>query len=135
MFPPRILIADENPTHRKLITLLSKKSGLDAAAVSRCEDALRSIEASRYSLVLIDFGVPRIADAIRCIREIRDAAQRQNRFIPIIAVTAHAMPEDRELCLQGGADDYLSKPFSSRDFYQMVEYWLRESQRLGRRVS
>lgn len=135
MFSPRILIADEDATHRKLVTLLSKKVSVEADTVSRCEDVLRAVEANRYSLVLIDLGVPRIAEAIQCIREIRAAAHRQHRYIPIIALTAHAMPEDRELCLKGGADDYLSKPFSCRDFNRVIDYWIRESQRLGRRVS
>lgn len=135
MVLPRILIADEDATHRKLVTLLAQKAGYGADSVSRCEDAIEAARSGRYSLVLVDLGVPRRTDGLRCIRDLRAIAQQQGRFVPVIALTAHAMPDDRQLCLSGGADDYLSKPFTSHQLNDLLGHWIKESQGPYRKVS
>jgi len=76
-----------------------------------------------YLLVLMDLNMP-VMDGFETIRLIRKNEEGTQRHIPVIAVTANVMPGVRELCLQAGMDDYLSKPVSLQDLQRVLEKWL-----------
>jgi len=64
-----------------------------------------------------------IMSGFEAAREIRAAEACSGRHIPIVAMTAHALPEDRRLCLEAGMDDYVSKPLSPSELEQTVAKW------------
>jgi len=105
----RILIAEDNPTNRETLEMfLSELGAQTPVCVSNGRDALERALQDSFSLVIMDISMPEMngLDAIRAIRA--DASQRGK--VPILALTAHAAPQDREECLQAGANDYLAKP-------------------------
>ena len=91
------------------------------------KEALEFWENGRFDAVLMDCQMPEMDgfEATRQIRE-REAAPSQNTIspTPIIALTANAFPEDRARCLAVGMDDFVAKPFSRDDLYQILRSWL-----------
>jgi len=86
--------------------------------------ALEALEHTTYDLALMDCQMPEMDgfEATRAIRE-REVAMGQAP-LPIIAMTAHAMSDDREHCLTAGMSDYLSKPFTQEQLHAVLRRWL-----------
>jgi len=104
----QVLVADDNPVNRKLLSVMVTKLGYRVEVVPDGAAAVRAVRDGRYDLVLMDWQMPEMDgfEASQAIRELEGAAAQ----IPIVALTANAMPGDRERCLAAGMDDYLSKP-------------------------
>ncbi len=86
------------------------------------ERALRLLdEQPGVDLVLMDIMMP-VLDGYQAMQQIR--AQERFRCLPIIALTAKAMPEDRAKCIEAGASDYLSKPIDTARLFSMMRVWL-----------
>lgn len=112
----RILLADDAPDNRVLISRFLEREG---AAVDHAENGQEAVEkamASAYDLVLIDIQMP-ILDGIEATRRLRSCGFRQ----PILALTAHAMREDRQRSLDAGCDDHIAKPVDPQNLVQAVE--------------
>jgi PAS domain S-box-containing protein len=104
----RILLAEDNITNQQVVLSLLKKMGLHADAVSNGAEAVHILETIPYDLVLMDVQMP-VMDGLEATRQIRKPRSPVLRHeIPIIAMTAHAMPGDREQCLKAGMNDYMS---------------------------
>jgi len=119
----RILLAEDNPVNRKLVTKLLQKRGHHVDAVENGRAALDLIVAAQpgaLDAVLMDLQMPEMGgfEATKAIRE--HEAQTQGH-VPIIALTAHAMTGDRERCLAAGMDGYLSKPIEVNHLIATVE--------------
>jgi CheY-like chemotaxis protein len=84
-------------------------------------EALEWLAQEPFDLILMDCQMPEM-DGFEATRRIRD--QKSTAHIPIIALTANALPEDREACLQAGMDDYLPKPFKPEALRAMLERWV-----------
>jgi CheY-like chemotaxis protein len=106
--PLRILVAEDNLVNQKVTCGLLRKHGHQAEIAANGADAVAAHLVGRYDAVLMDVQMPVMGgyEATRIIRQ-REAAVR----IPIIGLTANASENDRQLCLEAGMDDYLSKPF------------------------
>ena len=119
--PGSILVVEDNAINRKIAIRMLEKFGYTADAVSSGNKALRAIENGNYRLVLMDVQMPDM-DGFEATAEIRrrESATR----IPIIAMTANAMPSDREKCVAAGMDDYLSKPVQGAAMKAMIERWM-----------
>jgi len=104
----RILLAEDNSMNQKVALRLLERLGYGADVVSNGLEALEAVERQPYDVVLMDVQMPELdgLDASRQICERRPPSSRPR----IIAMTANAMPEDREACLAAGMDDYLAKP-------------------------
>ncbi|MFO0626388.1 MAG: response regulator [Polyangiales bacterium] len=104
----RILVADDNPVNRKLLSAMVSKLGYQVAVVPDGAQAVQAVRGDTYDLVLMDWQMPVMDgfEASQAIRELEGARAQT----PIVALTANAMPGDRERCLAAGMDDYLSKP-------------------------
>lgn len=115
----RILVAEDNPTNAKLIATLLKRSGYLCDVAANGELALRQLEISPYDVILMDCQMP-VMDGFEATRQIRARFAPQHGPV-IIALTAHAVAGDRELCLAAGMDDYLPKPIRAATLYATLQ--------------
>lgn len=102
----RILLAEDNLVNQKVMLRMLKKLGYTADIASNGLEVLNALEHRHYDVILMDIQMPEM-DGLETARTIR---QRWPKGPKIIAVTAHALKEDREMCLQAGMDGYISKP-------------------------
>ena len=107
-----ILVVEDTPFNQKLILRLLSRWGHQATVVENGRLAVEALEKDLFDLVLMDVQMPEM-DGFEATTRIRHAERRHKRHIPIIAMTAHDMKEDRERCLAAGMDDYISKPIST----------------------
>jgi len=119
---PHILIVDDNQEMRDLVSRLLKKDGYRVSAAADGRAMKKVLADSRISLILLDLMLPG-DDGLTLCRELRAESD-----IPIIMVTAKGDEIDRVLGLEMGADDYLAKPFSSRELLARTKAVLRRSQ-------
>jgi two-component system, chemotaxis family, sensor kinase Cph1 len=116
-----ILVADDNPMIRMLISKLLTKHGHRADLVSNGKQAVAAVQATFYDLILMDMQMPEL-DGVSATRIIRELTGPE-RDIAIIALTGNALVGQRENCLAAGMNDYLSKPFEPADFYAVIDRW------------
>ena len=120
----RILLAEDNIANQQVALGILRKMGLHAHAVANGAEAIQSLEEFSYDLLLMDVQMPHM-DGLEATRRIRDPKSGvQNPGIPIIAMTAHAMKGDREMCLKAGMNDYVAKPISPRELAEKLCQWL-----------
>jgi CheY-like chemotaxis protein len=110
----RVLLADDNPTNRKLVELLLGQQRHRVTAVSNGREAVDKAAKQVFDLVLMDVQMPEM-DGFQATAAIRERERKTGVHVPIIAMTAHAMPGDRERCLDAGMDAYLPKPLRIDD--------------------
>lgn len=127
MNKPLILVVEDNAVLQRVIQLLSKKLGIDAEVVSNGEDALMAVSSGRpYSVVFMDWRMPDM-DGLECTRQIRERERNSGGHVTIVAMTANVMDEDRKACFDVGMDDFMSKPFNTDQFRDMLGRWLPEN--------
>jgi two-component system, sensor histidine kinase and response regulator len=121
--PLRILVAEDQAVNRRLVTTILEKRGHTIVQVEdgkQACDALAASGAKPFDVVVMDLQMPEMGglEATQVIRQ-REAAT--GRHVPIVALTAHAMKGDRDRCLAGGMDEYLSKPIDTPLLIATVE--------------
>jgi CheY-like chemotaxis protein len=108
--PLKILVVDDNPINRRLTTQLLKLLGDASDAVSSAAECFAAIETTDYDAILMDVQMPDL-DGLEATRMIRDRERSRNlAAIPVVALTAGAMSDDRAACFAAGMDFYLTKP-------------------------
>ena len=119
-----ILVAEDNPVNQKLISRLLEKFGYRTKVVFNGRAASEEAATNSYAAVLMDCQMPEM-DGLSATGEIRARETTLNLpHLPIIALTAHIMPGDRERCLAAGMDDYLSKPLNPDKLQTMLTHWV-----------
>jgi CheY-like chemotaxis protein len=118
----RILVAEDNPVNQKVAVKMIEKLGYRVDVAGNGREAVEASGRIPYDLVFMDCQMPDM-DGFEAARTIR-ARERGVRHIPIVAMTANAMQEDRQRCLEAGMDDYLSKPISSKSLADTLNRWL-----------
>jgi CheY-like chemotaxis protein/HPt (histidine-containing phosphotransfer) domain-containing protein len=118
----RILLAEDNPINQKLAVILLQKAGYSVDAVENGLRALEKVQNEHYNAVLMDVQMPDM-DGFEATRRIRQWEAGQERHVPIIAMTAHALKGDRELCLEAGMDDYGTKPLEPKVLFSALDRW------------
>jgi PAS domain S-box-containing protein len=113
-----ILVAEDNATNRIVALAQLEKLGYGSNAVFNGCEAVRAASERQYNLILMDCEMPMI-DGYEATRAIRASGNS----VPIIAVTAHAMPGDRARCLAAGMNDFISKPVDFRELDSMLRRW------------
>lgn len=120
----RILMAEDNVTNQQVTVGILKKLGLAADVVANGREAVKAIKTVPYNLVLMDVQMP-LMDGLEATRRIRKyELTNQGSSTPIIAMTAHAMAGDRDICLKAGMDDYMTKPLRPKALMEVLEKWL-----------
>ncbi len=119
----RLLVAEDNPVNRKLISRVLEKQGHRVTCAHDGYEAVEAIKSQEFDLVLMDVQMPRMGglEATATIRQLE--LESESKRTPIIALTAHAMTGDQERCLEGGMDDYLSKPLRTDELQEVLRRW------------
>ncbi len=107
--PLRVLLAEDSVVNQKLALALLKKWGHSGTVANNGKEAVELATRETFDVVLMDVQMPEM-DGLEATRQIRRSEAGTDRHLPIIAMTAHAMKGDRELCIESGMDDYVSKP-------------------------
>ena len=118
--PLRILVAEDNLVNQKLIAGLLRRIGYQAQIVGHGLACIEALRRESYDLILMDCQIPEM-DGLDATARIRSGeAGEQNREIRIIALTASAMVGDREICLNAGMNDFLTKPIQAPDLIRLI---------------
>jgi DNA-binding response OmpR family regulator len=118
---PRILLADDEQSIQTLLTYPLRKDGYDVVTATDGREALARFGETTFDLVVLDVMMPRM-DGLEVCRRVRARSS-----VPIIMLTAKAEEIDKVLGLELGADDYITKPFSLREFRSRVRAALRRA--------
>ena len=113
-------MAEDNLVNRTVVLSFLKKLGCEANAVPNGREVLPALDRTDYDLVLMDMHMPEM-DGLAATRQVRATGRWPD--LPIIALTASAMPVDRERCVAVGMNDYLSKPVFPGTLEAMLAKW------------
>ncbi|HKA66491.1 MAG TPA: response regulator transcription factor [Solirubrobacterales bacterium] len=124
----RILLVDDEQSIQTLLSYPLRKDGYHVTSALDGGEALQRFEEGRFDLVILDLMLPRL-DGVEVCRHLRSRSQ-----VPIIMLTAKGSETDKVAGLEVGADDYITKPFSMREFRSRVKAALRRSRMGGETV-
>ena len=122
-----VLIAEDNFVNQRLVGDILEERGHTFMIANNGLETLLLLDQHEFDVILMDGQMPEM-DGYQAAREIRRREQGTDRHIRIIAVTAHAMKEDKALCLAAGMDDYVTKPIDADHLVERIE-WQNDAQR------
>jgi CheY-like chemotaxis protein/HPt (histidine-containing phosphotransfer) domain-containing protein len=127
----QILLVEDNPVNQEVAAAMLAALGCEVRVVANGAAALQALERERFDLVLMDCQMPEMDGfaATRALRAREADADGALPRTPVVALTAHALPSDREQSLAAGMDDHVSKPFSRDELRAVLERWLPERPR------
>ena len=120
----RVLIVEDNPLNLKLVRDVLLEAGFEVIEARTGEEGVARTQDSQPDLILLDLQLPGITGT-QALRLIRNDASGVD--VPVVALTAFAMAEDRDRALLDGFDGYLTKPISVRDLPQQIAEFVREN--------
>ncbi|NKI16203.1 response regulator [Spongiibacter sp. KMU-166] len=115
-----LLIAEDNTVNQRIISDLLASRGHKLTIVSNGAEAVREFQSQPFDKILMDVQMP-VMDGLAASRKIRELEPQNGHHIPIIALTAHAMADDKERCITAGMSQYLSKPIDPEQLIHQVE--------------
>ncbi|OPX54263.1 PAS domain S-box-containing protein [Oceanospirillum multiglobuliferum] len=121
---PMILLVEDNNINQMVASRFLQKEGLHYKVANHGAEALTQLENNHFDLVLMDMQMPEM-DGLTATRKIRTNPEWQN--LPIIAMTANAMSEDRNACLDAGMNDHIAKPIDFAELREKLALWLTSS--------
>jgi signal transduction histidine kinase/CheY-like chemotaxis protein len=121
---PRLLLAEDNEDNREMLAGYLRSKGYQVLIARNGIEALSVARQAPPSMILMDIQMPEM-DGLEATRQLR--ADPALRNTPIVALTALAMPGDRERCLDAGMDDYLSKPVGLKELLRTITVWLKRA--------
>lgn len=120
-FSARVLLVEDNPVNQLVAKGLLQKLGCVVAIAGNGEEALAQLGDGAFDLVLMDCNMP-VMDGYQATLAIRESGRWPG--LPVIALTANALPDERERCRAAGMDDYLAKPFHRDELAAILERWV-----------
>ncbi len=121
----RVLVAEDNPVNQRVARGILERLGYDVSVAVNGAEAVEAVRAHRFDVVLMDCQMP-VLDGFEATRQIR-AMGGAHAAMPIIAVTANAMAEDRQRCLEAGMSDYVPKPVRRAELLRALDRALPDS--------
>jgi len=118
----RVLLAEDNTVNAKLASRLLEKSGVIVEWALDGKEAVETWKNNTFDLVLMDVQMP-VMDGFEATAAIRKIEAGTGNHIPIIALTAHALSGYKELCLEKGMDDFITKPLNPRRLRECLAFW------------
>ncbi|MDZ7627195.1 MAG: response regulator [Parvularculaceae bacterium] len=119
----KVLVAEDNTVNQLVISSMLNKLGCTVIMTANGAEAVAKFEEERPDIVLTDISMP-VMDGIEATRLMREAEPRIGQRVPIIGVTAHAMKDDKQRCLDAGMDDHLPKPVKPAPLRDVLSRWL-----------
>jgi PAS domain S-box-containing protein len=116
----KVLLAEDSPVNRRVAVSMLEKRGHTVETVVNGKEAVEAVARDDYDLILMDVQMPEM-DGIQATRAIR--ATERGADLPIVALTAHALDDERKRCAEAGMTDFLTKPYRSEQLYAVVEGW------------
>jgi CheY-like chemotaxis protein len=116
----RVLIAEDNIVNQKVAYFMLEKQGHLVTGVRDGKEAVDALDKAVFDVVLMDVQMPNM-NGFEATAAIREKEKKSGKHIPIIAMTAHAMKGDREMCLEAGMDDYVAKPLKADELLNKIE--------------
>ena len=116
-----MLLAEDNEVNQLVARKILEKAGLTVKIANNGLEALAMIEAEPFDLVLMDIQMPEM-DGLEAARRLR--ADPRYRDLPVVAMTAHAMSGDRELSLEAGMNDHVTKPINLPELFSTLVRWI-----------
>jgi len=117
-----VLLVDDDMRNVYALSMILKRHGMHVTVATNGEEALNKLDAMPHAdIVIMDIMMP-IMDGYETTKQIRKKSQFKN--LPIIAVTAKAMPDDKRSCIEAGANDYMTKPLDADKLLSMMRIWL-----------
>ncbi len=116
----RVLIAEDNIVNQKVAYFMLEKQGHQVTGVRDGKEAVDALDKAVFDVVLMDVQMPNM-NGFEATAAIREKEKNSEKHIPIIAMTAHAMKGDKEMCLEAGMDDYVAKPLKADDLLSKIE--------------
>ncbi len=117
----RALLVEDNEFNQQVATELLESAGLTVSLAIHGKQALQILASETFDIVLMDVQMP-VMDGLEATRRIREMSGLGQ--LPVVAVTAHAMPQDRQRCLDAGMSDYISKPIDPDELRQLLVRWV-----------
>ena len=118
-----VLLVEDNEINQRVATRMLARLGLQSDVASNGSEALGALAKSHYDLVFMDLQMP-VMDGFEASAELRRREQATGGHVPIIAMTANALPADREACLAAGMDDHVAKPVTLAELRRVLHRWL-----------
>ena len=116
----KILLAEDNIVNQKMMAKILQKEGCHVTAVDNGQDVLRQMEQGLFDAILMDVHMPTL-DGLQTTKKIRQNEKAKEEHIPIIALTARAMDEDKDQCFKAGVDAYVSKPIDRHLLFETLK--------------
>lgn len=125
-----ILFAEDEEVNRHLLQDLLEEEGWQVQAVVNGKEAVEAYKQGGFDIILMDIQMPEMTGH-QAASAIRSLEKKSGEYIPIIAVTAHAMEGDRQKCLDIGMDDYIAKPVKTPLLFQAIRKQLAKQSLVG----
>ncbi|MGA2420364.1 MAG: response regulator, partial [Candidatus Acidiferrum sp.] len=116
----RVLLTEDNLVNQRLACRLLEKRGHQVVLAGNGIEALEALKKERFDLVFMDVQMP-VMDGMEATTKIREKEKLTGGHLAVVALTAHAMKGDQELCLAAGMDDYLTKPIRPQELDRLLE--------------
>jgi len=121
----KILVAEDNKSNQFIMLHMLEKYGYSAHIASNGDEVIKALEEKPYDIILMDIQMPHL-NGLDTTKIIRDKEKNTGKHIPIIAVTAHGMKEDRKKCLEAGMDQYITKPVNPEELNKVIAIILKK---------